>query len=172
MVLEQPNYKVIRRIGAIEIRDYETYFVAECDLSDISDLNVASSAGFRRLFNYISGENAGSQKISMTVPVRQVPSKNGWAVSFVVPSSFYADGVPKPTNPNVRITEVPGGQVAAMRYRGLWNSSAFESQSKKLLAGLSAEGIRPVGEVFSAVYNPPLTPPFLRRNEVLVAVAS
>lgn len=170
MALEQPTYKVIRQIGAIEIRDYEPYVVAECDLSEIDDLNLASNAGFRRLFNYISGENADSQKIAMTVPVRQVPSKNGWAVSFVVPRSFYSDGVPTPTNPKVRITEVAGGQVAALRYRGLWNSNAFEAQSKKLLAGLSAEGIRPVGEVFSAVYNPPLTPPFLRRNEVLVAI--
>ena len=172
MALEQPNYRVIRRIGAIEIRDYDAYFVAECDLSEVSDLNLASNAGFRRLFNYISGENAQAQKISMTVPVRQVPSEDGWAVSFVVPRSFYDAGVPTPTNPKVRITEVPGGRVAALRYRGLWNSSAFEAQSKRLLEGLSAEGIRPVGEVFSAVYNPPLTPPFLRRNEVLVAIAS
>lgn len=171
MALEQPKYRVVRSIGAIEIREYEPYWVAECDLSDVSDLNLASNAGFRRLFNYISGENASSQKIAMTVPVRQVPSKNGWAVSFVVPRIFYKDGVPQPTNSKVQVREVPGGRVAALRYRGLWNSGAFAAQSKRLLDGLAAEGIRSVGEVFSAVYNPPLTPPFLRRNEVLVAIS-
>lgn len=171
MALEQPKYRVVRSIGAIEIREYEPYWVAECDLSDVSDLNLASNAGFRRLFNYISGENASAQKIAMTVPVRQVPSKNGWAVSFVVPRSFYRDGIPQPTNSKVHVREVPAGRVAAFRYRGLWNSSAFQAQSQKLLEGLQAAGIRPVGEVFSAVYNPPLTPPFLRRNEVLVQLA-
>lgn len=170
MALEQPRYSVEKTIDDVEYRRYEPYFVAECDLQNISNLNVASNAGFRQLFNYISGENEAQEKVAMTVPVRQVPTKDGWAVSFVVPRSFYKTGAPHPKNANVKIREVSGGLVAALRYRGYWNSEAFEKQSAVLLGKLAEQGAKVSGEVFSAVYNPPLTPPFLRRNEVLVSI--
>lgn len=170
MALEQPRYTVEKIIDGVEFRRYEPYFVAECDLSNVADLNMASNAGFRQLFNYISGENEPSEKVAMTVPVRQVPNEGGWSVSFVVPRSFYKDGAPKPKNPSVKIREVPGGLVAALRYRGLWNSQAFEKHSAELLEKLAAQGAKVSGKVCSAVYNPPLTPPFLRRNEVLVSL--
>ena len=170
MALEQPQYSVEKIVDEVEYRNYESHFVAQCNLKDISDLNVASNAGFRQLFNYISGDNAANEKVAMTVPVQQVPTESGWSVSFVVPRSFYSTGAPKPKNPNVKIVEVPGGRVAAILYRGFWNSEAFEKQSAVLLSKLAEQGANPSGPVFSAVYNPPLTPPFLRRNEVLVAL--
>ena len=168
MALEQPQYTVEKIVDGVEYRNYESYYVARCDLSAVSDLNIASNAGFRQLFNYISGDNVEGQKVSMTVPVQQTPSDSGWQVSFVVPRSFYETGAPVPNNPLVKIKEVPGGLIAALRYRGLWNSEAFEKQSARLLEKLANQGAKPAGKVFSAVYNPPLTPPFLRRNEVLV----
>lgn len=170
MALEQPQYSVEKIVDGVEYRIYDSYFVAQCDLREISDLNVASNAGFRQLFNYISGENAESQKVSMTVPVQQIPTDTGWLVSFVVPKSFYKTGAPKPRNAGVKIVEVPGGLVAAIKYRGLWNSDAYKNQSALLLRKLTEQGATTSGPVFSAVYNPPLTPPFLRRNEVLVSL--
>ena len=170
MALEQPQYTVEATKNGIEFRRYEPYLVVECDRRDIADLRVASNAGFRSLFNYISGENAARQKVAMTVPVQQVPSGDGWAISFVVPREFYQLGAPTPTSRNVSVREVPGGLVAALRFRGIWGSASFEKQSQKLLDSLAAEGIETEGEVFSAVYNPPLTPPPLRRNEVLVRI--
>jgi hypothetical protein len=170
MAIEQPRYEVERSADGIEFRRYEKYLVAECDLREVNDINMASSAGFRYLFNYISGENEPGQKVSMTSPVQQFPSENGWRVTFVVPRSFYAKGAPAPTNPRVSIREIPAGTVAALQYRGFWSSSSYEAHKKQLLAKLAAQGVSTDGEVFSALYNPPYTPPFLRRNEVLVRV--
>ena len=170
MALEQPEYTVERSKNGIEFRRYEPYWVAECDRRDIADLRGASNSGFRYLFNYISGENTARQKVSMTVPVQQQPSGSGWAISFVIPREFYKDGAPQPSNPAVAIRQVPGGLVAAHRFRGVWGSDTFEQKSAKLLADLASQGLEPDGDVFSAVYNPPFTPPLLRRNEVLVRI--
>lgn len=172
MALEQPNYRVLKTLDGVELREYEPYKIAVCRLGGIEDLNRASNAGFRHLFNYISGENQAEQKIAMTVPVIQQPESAGWSISFVVPREFYGPGAPAPKNTSLKIEDVPGGWVAALRYRGLWNSSKFEEKSAELLRALAKHELTPLGEVFSAVYNPPMTPPFLRRNEVLVRLQS
>ena len=170
MAIEQPRYEVERVAGGVEFRRYEPYLVAECDLREVNDLGLASNTGFRYLFNYISGENQSGTKISMTSPVQQVPDQDGWRVSFVVPHEFYTKGAPAPRSPKVSVREVDSALVAALRYRGFWNSEVFNAKREQLLALLKAQGVAPLGEVFSAVYNPPLTPSFLRRNEVLVRV--
>jgi len=170
MALERPNFEVIQKVDDVEIRDYAPYQVASCDVSDIEDLRQASSYGFQYLFNYISGQNAKSQKISMTVPVQQKPSAGGWRISFVVPSDVQNAGAPNPVSSRVEIEDVPGGLIAALSYRGLWNTKKFEELQNQLTSKLGGLGYQPVGEAFSAVYNPPFTPPILRHNEVLIRV--
>ncbi|MEN9753278.1 MAG: hypothetical protein RL670_969, partial [Actinomycetota bacterium] len=76
----------------------------------------------------------------------------------------------KPSNPRVRLRKVPGGLVAALRFRGIWGSDTYSEKSAVLMDRLKKANLTPDGSVFSAVYNPPLTPPMLRRNEVLVKV--
>ena len=55
------------------MRDYAPTIVAETTVP--GDVKTASNAGFRRLFDYISGKNAGAQELSMTVPVTTTPQK-------------------------------------------------------------------------------------------------
>jgi hypothetical protein len=104
----------------------------------------------------------------MTSPVQQEKDADGWRVSFVVPSSFKPDEIPLPLNASITIRKVPGGKFAALRYRGAWNNVVFTENSERLLAALKADGLEPDGPVVSAVYNPPFTPPILRRNEIIV----
>lgn len=171
MAIEKPEYRVLSKIGDIEIRHYSEYWLAECDVSTVKDLRSASNQAFNRLFSYISGDNSRGQKIAMTSPVQQIPAASGWKVSFVVPKTFSPEHIPVPSSQTIRLRKVEAGTFAALRYRGVWNNRVFEAKSAELLAGVSAAGIMPIGEVSSAVYNPPLTPPPLRRNEVLVRVS-
>lgn len=170
MALERPKYSLVKKVSGLELREYEPYQIAVCNVQNVSDLNRASNAGFRYLFNYISGENADAQKISMTVPVQQTPTKNGWMISFVVPQKFLETGAPIPRNAKVEIQKIEAGTFAALKYRGLWNSNQFEAKKKLLLSKLAELGLKPVGEVTAAVFNPPLTPPMFRHNEVMVRI--
>ena len=167
MAIEQPTYKVLNTHNGMEVRDYDEYWVAECYVSNISDLSQASSWAFGRLFNYISGDNSASQKIAMTSPVQQIPSDTGWLVSFVVPKDVSLGEIPAPANSTISIRKV-SGRYAALQYSGLWNDKKFATKSEELLKACERSGLSVIGPVCSAVYNPPFMPPFLRRNEVFV----
>ena len=170
MALEQPEYEVEATYPGFELRRYQDFCTAECTIQDAPSLRDASSLAFGRLFGFISGRNSGQVKIAMTTPVRQVPFATGWKISFVVPKSVVQAGIPNPQDSSISITKVRGGLYAAHRYRGVWNSSTYESKCRLLLDAVEAQGYQTIGEVIGAVYNPPLTPPPLRRNEVMVAI--
>ena len=71
MAIEEPKYTLMEKSGAFELRAYAPKVVAET-LVDGS-LDAASSAGFRRIADYIFGNNTAhngsNEKISMTAPV-------------------------------------------------------------------------------------------------------
>ena len=176
-------------VDGIEYRRYEPYLVAETHVV-AGKRGTAANTGFRRLFDYISGANTtsarlkmttpvrqseaeptGGQKIAMTTPVRQAPAEDGWTVAFVVPGEFTRETVPRPTDPNVYIREVPGTLVAVLGYSGRWTEKNVEKHKTRLGEMLRASGVVPVGAVVSAFYNAPFTLPFMRRNEALVEVA-
>lgn len=172
MAIEQPSYKVLSSKNGIEVRNYDDYWVAECRVDNVADLNLASNRAFGRLFNYISGENSSSEKIAMTSPVQQIPSESGWLVSFVVPNEVSARAIPVPLGSSISIRKIDGGKFAALRYSGLWNDKKFAEKRDELLAACAGLGLKASGVASSAVYNPPFMPPFLRRNEVLVRLES
>ena len=170
MAIEKPNYRVVERVGGIELRDYDEYWIAECRIDNEQDLRAASNRAFGRLFNYISGDNDQRQKIAMTAPVQQVADAGAWLVSFVVPRDVALGEIPVPANGSISLRKVPAGRFAVLRYRGVWNAQRFEQKSQQLLAAVAALGLTADGAASGAVYNPPITPPPLRRNEVMVRV--
>jgi hypothetical protein len=129
----------------------------------------AGMSAFGSLAGYISGRNRANQQIAMTAPVVQHPSPNGYRVSFVMPAEM--EQAPGPVDPSLSVQTEPGGLIAAIQFSGLANEESFKRHGDRLLKLLAEHGLQPSGEVFYARYNGPWTPPFLRRNEALVAVA-
>ena len=184
MSLEQPEYTVVYKDGDVEFRQYEPYLVSETIIDSKRDYQAASTEGFRRLFRYITGANVGRQsiamtvpvaqakgeKIAMTVPVQQADSAAGWSVAFMLPSQYTIDDAPIPTDARVRVRQVPGRLMAVIRYSGRWTEKNFAAKSEVLRKVMQEESVAPLGEVHSALYNAPYTPPFMRRNEVMVEV--
>lgn len=168
MAIEKPEYVVELSSNGIEVRNYQEYWIAECHVAGVSDLSAAGSRAFGRLFGYISGENSAGQKIAMTSPVQQIPSDSGWNVSFVVPKDVSIGTIPVPSNSTISIRKVEAGRFAVLQYSGTWNDEKFKTKTALLLKAVSVLGLKPIGSVSSAFYNPPFTPPFLRRNEVMV----
>jgi len=183
MAIENADYRVAEVHGDLEIRLYAPQILAETTVD--TDFGDAGNQAFQRLFNYISGANraqskiamtapvsqeAVSQKIAMTAPVIQEGSGETWRVSFLVPSSFTWDTVPEPVDPRVRLREVPERTLAALRFSGTWGEKRFRDHESKLRAMLAKQGLKADGEPIFARYNPPFTPWFMRRNEVLIPV--
>lgn len=166
---EQQPYVVVRRFADFEVRAYPPAAVAEVTVA--GSFEQAGNRAFGSLFGYISGRNRGGQSIAMTAPVLQAPSQGGeHAVAFVLPASLSADDAPTPDDQAVLVRELPATTTAAMAYSGRWTQDSYERHCAMLLTALSREGLVPAGEPRFARYNPPFTPWFLRRNEVLVDV--
>lgn len=185
--IEKPEYEVIVVDGPVEYRLYQSFIVAETEIVDVESWKDASSEGFRRLFKYITGDNNGEEKIAMTAPVQQsklqaedvrfnqaepLTGQSGWTVSFMLPSMYSMVDVPTPEDERIEIRIVPEKLVAAIRYSGRWTTRNFDKYESRLMAELLEGNVEVLGETETAFYNPPFVPPFMRRNEILVEVAS
>ncbi len=162
---ESAPYEVVSSDGDFEIRDYPSIVLASTPM-DRPD--PEESSAFMRLFGYITGSNESGEKISMTTPVFMTGSGDEGRMSFVLPQAVAERGAPEATNTEVKIETMNGGRFAAYRFSGSWNLARFEAAKEKLLAWVAQQGLEPAGEPQTANYDPPFTPPMLRRNEVLV----
>lgn len=167
---EQPEYSVVAHADAYEIREYESYLAAETTVS--GDFGSSGNAAFRRLAGFIFGRNSDGRKMKMTVPVfREFAGNGGNRYRFVMESAYTPDTLPRPIDDDVRIVTVPAGLFAVRSYRGGRQESLFRRAESELTDALQRDSIRSIGPAFSATYDGPLVPPFVRRNEVLVPIA-
>ncbi|MHC4205526.1 MAG: SOUL family heme-binding protein [Planctomycetota bacterium] len=181
--IEKAKYKVIDKEGKFEIRQYQPQIVAETVVD--ADFDEAGNMAFRRLFNYISGENrrkesiamtapvnqkSSSQKIAMTAPVNQQQSEGDYIVSFLMPLKYTMETLPEPLDPGVSLRQIPSRKIAAVRYSGSWSRKKYEQKKTLLEEFIKKKGLRITGQDIFARYDPPFQIPFLRRNEVLFEV--
>ena len=145
----------------------------------------AGNRAFRALFGYISGENTARQSIEMTAPVVQsasariamtapvVQQRSGdeFVVAFVLPAAMTEVTAPVPARSGVTLRAVPERMAAAVGFSGRWTRASWDSHREALLGSLASDGLTPIGVPRFARFDPPYTPWFLRRNEVLVDVA-
>jgi len=183
MATEEAPFRVVTKDGDFEVRDYAEQVVAETWVEE--DFQDAGNTAFRKLFGYISGDNRArediamtapvaqreqGEKIAMTSPVGQRATSEGWAVSFMMPSGFTLDTTPEPTDPAVRIRAIPQQRMATIRYSGRWTEKNYREYLAELESWIAAQGLTVIGAPVFARYNPPFTPPFWRRNEILIPV--
>ena len=183
MAIEEAEYTVVEKDGDFELRRYEPFIVAETLVE--GDFGDVGKVGFRRLYDYISGNNqkqasismtapvkleATSEKISMTAPVTQEREEGKWRITFMMPSQYTMKTLPEPRDPNVKLRQESKRSVAAIRYSGTWSQKRYNKKEALLFEWIERRGFIAVGEPVFARYNSPFMPWFLRRNEVLIPV--
>lgn len=184
---------MVEKRSNFEVRRYMPHIVAETVVD--GSYRGAMNEGFRRLAGYIFGGNTRTERVSMTapvgesgeqiamtapvsesesiamtVPVGEQAGQNARRISFVMPSSYTMETLPVPNDARVTLRAVPERLVAAQRFNAPMNDAQVEELKRSFLADISAQGFIALEEPEAAYYNPPWTPPFLRRNELLVPV--
>jgi hypothetical protein len=176
------KYSIVAEKVGYEIRQYEPYVLAETAMRDQS-----GNSGFNELFQYISGNNIEKSKLAMTAPVLQSEPPSGQRLAmtapvleregargrimaFVMPIGMKLEDLPKPASSNVTLRAVPGYKAAVIRFSGWGSAATVKKKTEQLAAFLKRDSLRGAAAPVTAFYNPPWTPPFMRRNEVIIEI--
>ena len=182
---EEQRYEVVRQEPGFELRRYAAHLVAEVEVE--GSFESAGNRAFRPLAAYIGGQNRSSESLAMTAPVLQrredtedtaavvetvtaETSPGRYVVAFVMPEGSTRELLPNPGDGRVAIRAVPEDLAAVARYSGRWTSSSYEQQTDRLLRAVREAGLETIGALRFARFDPPWTPWFRRRNEVIVSV--
>lgn len=186
MAVEEPKYSVLEKAPPFELRAYAPMILAQVQVE--GDLDEASAQGFRLIAAYIFGQNQVNEKVAMTAPVTveeqsvknqkiamtapvNIEKEGGvWTVSFVMPSEYSLETLPKPLNPKVILKPIPAAKKAVITFSGFYDSDKVGQKTKALEEWISSRNLQPISAPTFARYNPPWTLPFMRRNEVLIDV--
>lgn len=183
--VEKPDYDVLEVRSWYELREYKDYIVAEVEV--IWEREEAINSWFRILATYIFWGNEKKESISMTSPVNDIEKSsvnismtvpvndiqtdaNTHIVQFILPSKYTLATLPKPNDNRVKIRKVEWFTAAALKYT-LWaTDEKIQNYKENLRKHLDNDNLKIVGKVISAQYNPPLSFPLMRRNEIIAEI--
>ena len=162
MAYEEANYEIVKENKEYEIRKYSDRLVIET--------NSIQGNGFRKLFNYISGNNEEKKEIKMTVPVTQEVKNGNMTMQFYLPSKFNKENTPKPSNSEIKVLTIEGGYYAVIKYSGRSSDQNFLKNKDILEKQLKQDNITILSPPIRASYNLSLILPMLKRNEVMYRI--
>ena len=197
MAIEEPKFALLSKDGAIELRQYAPFLIAETVVE--GDMDEASNRGFRLIADFIfgnnqaAGESGSSAKIAMTAPVTLEPqsekiamtapvtmsaatsdsvmtASNKWRVHFVMPSQYTLANIPQPKNSEVKLREIPGKFFAVNSYTGFNNQARVQTKTDELNAWVLAQKMKTLSSPQLSRYDPPWTLPMFRRNEIMIEI--
>lgn len=182
--VEEPSFALRLSDGNFEVREYAPTIVAETTVQ--GDAWGTRFEGFGPLADYIFAKDRAGEKIAMTAPVTQAPREkiamtapvtqqagkgDAWTIAFTMPAGSTMQSLPPPASSDVKLIEQPSRTMAVYRFTGLAADSDMASAQRVLMEKVASAGLKPSGEPVFAFYDPPWTPAFLRRNEVMIEVA-
>lgn len=185
--IEEPKYDVVARHDDMEVRTYAPRLLAETVVD--GSFEQAPSEGFRRIAGFIFGKNKPGKEVAMTAPVEVIPNSNEtdsakiamtapvtqqasasgkWTITFTMPASYTMESLPKPVDDRVTVRQLQPMKYVALRFGGFNTRSNVDESIARLRKLAAAQGFKLRGEPVYARYNPPWTPWFWRRNEILI----
>ena len=165
---ENQQYTVVLKEKEFEVRFYPATTIATIN-SSAKSYKELSGSGFRKLAGYIFGGNESDTKIAMTTPVHMDINDTMSSMSFVMPTKYSQENLPKPNDPNVIIKKTKDEYVAAINFGGFASDNDMKVYSSKLASLLKERKIVTIGNFRYLGYNPPYQL-VGRKNEIIVAV--
>jgi hypothetical protein len=89
-----------------------------------------------------------------------------------MPSNYTMATLPKPINESVKLIELPTKRMVVISFSGIASDAGLIKYTAELRNFIVAEKLSAKSPPIYAFYDPPWTLPFLRRNEVMIEVAS
>lgn len=134
----------------------------------------------------VTMEDKGSPaKIAMTAPVtmsEESGDEKSVLMSFILPSKYKkVEDTPVPTDSRVHLEQVPGGVFAVTQFSGYYRyPKEVKSIADDFAKQLAKDGIKVEQgsskdtelEYELRAFNPPITPSFLRTNEIAIKVVT
>ena len=169
--------------GGVELREIAPMIQATVIVT--WDQSQAINNWFRQLAWYIFGWNTVKQPVAMTAPVALSKSNTSiamtapvalqqqWStyrVSFMMPSKYTLDTLPKPTNTNISFAQLPSKKYHVWKFSWYANESRAANQLAKFKKALSNQNIQTTAEPILNQYNDPRTMPLMRTNEWWIQV--
>jgi SOUL heme-binding protein len=161
-------YKVIRQEKDFEIRFYPSVMMATV-ISPAKTYKELGNSVFGKLAGFIFGANHTKQKIAMTSPVHMSVEAETASMSFVMPSQYNQDNLPRPNNPEIVIKTTAGEYVAAIGFGGYASEKDVHIYTQKLKQALEQASVSYYGNFRLLGYNAPYQF-FNRKNEIIVSV--
>jgi len=87
-----------------------------------------------------------------------------------MPKKFTTATLPEPGSSDVTIREMPARRMAAIRFSGNFNATLASKHLMTLYNYLADSNLKQKGDPEYAFYNPPWTPGFMKRNEILIEI--
>ncbi len=186
--VEQVEYTVVKKMNGYEIREYPAHIVAQTTVKGTYENSIGN--GFRILAGYIFGGNTKkesismtapvvaqkgegekiSESIAMTAPVLATTDGDSQIISFGMPRSYTLETLPIPNDSRVKIVMIPAKKYAVLQFSWYLSEAIVREMQEKLAVALARDGVVTQGVPAYAGYNPPWTPPWMNRNEVLVEI--
>ena len=165
---ETQPYQVIKKEKDFEIRKYPPATMATVSM-DAKSYKELSSTGFRKLASFIFGGNQAQKSIAMTSPVHMDINDSQSSMSFVMPSEYNRDNLPKPDNSEIKIETTAEEYVAAIQFGGYANDEDIKKYADQLENSLKLNGIEYFGNFRFLGYNAPYQV-LDRKNEIIVSI--
>lgn len=193
--VDRVPFTAVGRLDGVELREYPEGVVVETSASTHTE-------AVDRLDRYLAGANepprdvvlarpAGSESgtllleerrvapirtggtaVEPTAPYRLRERDDGVTVGVFLPPDYTVETAPVPTNSSVSVRYAPPRTLAVRPFAWRASDGRTRDTEDALLLALDDYDLDPASDPVRFRYDPPLTPPFLRHDELAVELAA
>ncbi len=180
---EEALYATLFSDGDYQIRLYEPLIIAQT--ASGGNYLQATRSSYKRLTDYVSGNNLAQETVSVNQPMRAGGTKPNvelttpyfeeylsgvWLTSVAMPEQYSLLTLPKPADNSITFKRLPRVKTAVIAYSGFRNETLIVNKANQLQQWLRQEGLTAISPPRSVIFDSPLALPGLRRHEIHVTV--